>query len=66
MVKKSLERALREAEKHSKEYPEVTIKVMDMKGKRATYTAFDWIYRERVLEGYHTVATYKNGERLGA
>jgi len=62
--KKSLEEAMRRARKVSKEYPEEIIRVMDKKGRKATYTSSNWIYKERVLEGYYTVAVYKNGKKL--
>lgn len=64
MSKKSLEIALVEAQKASKEYPNVELRVMDKKDCKAIYTGSSWIYRERVLEGYHTVATYKGGVRV--
>lgn len=62
MEKKSLEEAKRIAQKVSREYPNEVIIVMDKKGKKATYTASEWIHRERILEGWHTVTKYKNGE----
>lgn len=51
MEKKSLEEAKHIAQKVSREYPEMIIVVMDKKGKKATYTASEWIYRERILDG---------------
>lgn len=65
-MKKSLIEAMVEAEAHSKKFPEILVRVMDKKGKRALITASEWVYKERVLSGWFTVATYKNGERLGA
>ena len=62
MEKKSLEEAKHIAHKVSKEYPEMIIVVMDKKGKKATYTASEWIYRERILDGWHVVTKYKNGK----
>ncbi len=38
-TKKSLESALADAQKASKEYPSTEIKVMDKKGYKAVYTA---------------------------
>ena len=64
MNKKSLQVALAEAQKASKEYPNVVIRVMDKKGGKAVYTGSEWVYKERVLAGYHTVATYKGGTVL--
>ena len=65
-MNKSLELALVEAQEHSKKFPDILVRVMDKKGKRAVVTASDWIYRERVLEGYYTKAEYRNGERVRA
>lgn len=65
-MKKSLELAFVEAQEHSKKFPDILVRVMDKKGKRAVVTTSDWIYRERVLEGYYTEAEYRNGERVRA
>lgn len=62
MEKKSLEEAKHIAQKVSREYPEMIIVVMDKKGKKATYTASEWIYGERILDGWHVVTKYKNGK----
>lgn len=62
MEKKSLEEAKHIAQKVSREYPEKVIIVMDKKGQKATYTASEWIYRERILDGWHVVTKYKNGK----
>lgn len=62
MEKKSLEEAKHIAQKVSREYPEIVIIVMDKKGQKATYTASEWIYRERILDGWHVVTKYKNGK----
>jgi spore maturation protein CgeB len=64
MRKKSLQDAKARALEASKECPEVEMRVMDKKGCKAVYTASDWIYRERVLEGYNTVVSYKGGKEL--
>lgn len=64
MEKKSLEEAKRIACKVSKEYPETVMIVMDKKGKKATYTASEWIYKERILEGWHVVVKYQNGKEI--
>lgn len=44
-MKKSLELAFVEAQEHSKKFPDILVRVMDKKGKRAVVTASDWIYR---------------------
>lgn len=64
MIKKSLQDALKVARKVSGEYPDTAIRVMDKKGAKATYTASSFVYRERVLEGYHTVTIFKSGEEV--
>lgn len=61
MIKKSLQEAKDRALQASKEYPDIKIVVMDKRGCRAVCTASDWVYRERVIEGYHKVVTYKGG-----
>ena len=62
MCKKSLEESKRIAQKVRKDYPDVIMIVMDKKGHKATYTASEWVYNERILDGWHTVVKYKNGE----
>lgn len=64
MSKKSLEIAKAGAKAYSKEYPELIVKVMDKKGYKAVFTSSNWVYTGRVLEGFHTVITYKNGEAV--
>lgn len=64
MSKKSLEVAKKEAMQLSKLYPPNLYIVMDKKGERAICTGVEWIYRERILEGWHKVATYINGAEV--
>ena len=63
-VKKSLEMARAEALKLSQEHPTILYRVMDKKGQMAVCTGSEWIYRERVREGWHTAAAYKGGEEV--
>lgn len=61
-MKISVKEKMKEAEQISLRHPEILYRVMDKKGKRAIVTGSEWIYKERILEGYFTVATFKNGE----
>lgn len=61
-MKISVKEKMKEAEQISLRHPEILYRVMDKNGKRAIVTGSEWIYRERILEGYFTVATFKNGE----
>ena len=64
MSKKSLERAKAEAKAFSKDHLGAIIKVMDKRGRKAIYTGSPWVYRERILCGYRTVASYVGGEEV--
>ena len=59
-IKKSVESAIAKAKEMHQRHPAVEIRVMDKKGKPAICTASDWIYRERVLDGYHTIFSTKD------
>lgn len=63
-MKKSLSAAMEAAQEQSRMYPSYIVWVLDKPGHRAVYTVLDWIYRERIMEGYATVARFKNGERV--
>lgn len=63
-MKKSIIEAMEQARQHSAVYPDMIVRVMDKPRKHAVVTASEWIYRERVLAGWHTVATFKNGKEL--
>ncbi len=62
--KKSLARAMEEAQQLSIKHPGVMYWVMDKPRKRAIVTGSDWIYRERVLEGWHTYVKFLNGKMV--
>lgn len=64
MEKKSLVIAIESAINHSKEFPDILVRVMDKKNKRSVVCASEWIYKERVLSGWSTVASYKNGIKV--
>ena len=63
-TKKSLEAAKAEALKLSQNFPTILYRVMDKKGKSAVACGSEWGYRERILDGYHTVTAYKGGEEV--
>lgn len=33
-------------------------------GQRAIVTGNPWVYRERIIDGYFTVATFKGGKQI--
>lgn len=64
-VKKSIIEAQKRALQISEEHPDLTVRVLDKSRKHAVVNTSDWVYRERVLEGWHTVATFKGGKEVG-
>lgn len=60
--KKSLQAARTEAVETSKAHPGLTVRVMDKPRKTAVVTVSDWVYRERILDGWHTVEIYIDGK----
>lgn len=64
MRKKSLSEAHNRAREISVENFGITVRVMDKKGCKAVITSSEWVYKERILEGWHTVTAYKNGEEI--
>ncbi len=63
-MKKSLKQAINNAIVHSRLFPDITVYVMDKPRKKAVVSTVDWIVRERILEGYSTVARYRNGKKI--
>lgn len=63
-MKKSLEQAKKSAIEHSKQFPDIIVYVMDKPKKRAVVSTVEWVVKQRVFEGYSTVAKYKNGEEV--
>lgn len=63
-MKKSIEEAKARAKQISLDYPDITVRVMDKPRQRAVVVGVDFMARERVLEGWRTVTTYKNGKEV--
>lgn len=65
-MKASVKKAIEEAKKLSEVHPNVKYVVMDKKGKRAVVTGSGWVYKERILEGYISVAKFLGGKEVEA
>ena len=48
--------------KKSVEHPHNTVRVLDKSRKHAVVCASEWVYRERILDGWHVVTTYRAGK----
>lgn len=59
-MKISVEEKMKEAEQMSLHHPDIFYMVMDKIGKRAIVTGDFCVYRERISDGYFTVATFKD------
>ena len=57
-MKISVEEKMKEAEQMSLHHPDIFYMVMDKIGKRAIVTGDFCVYRERISDGYFTVATF--------
>lgn len=62
--KKSIADAKAQAQEISARNPDVNVWVMDMPKRKAVVVYLEWVYRERVLDGWHTVAKYKAGKEI--
>lgn len=60
--KKSITEAREYAAQQSRLYPGLTFWVMDKLRKHAVVVGQDWIYRERVLEGWRCICKYRDGK----
>ena len=63
-MKKSLAEALERGLCFSLEHMGVTVWVMDRPRKQAIISSVDWVMQQRILEGWHVEAVFKNGERI--
>ena len=62
--KKSLDEAVIEAKRISFVYPKIVVRVMDKKYSKAVVCISSWVYKERILDGWHVVTTFKNGKEI--
>lgn len=62
-VKQSVMEAMQRAEKHSAEYPDIPVWVVDKPRKQAVVCASEFVCRNRIMEGWVIVAEYKAGKR---
>ena len=63
-MKKSVEEAKARAQKLSAEHTNNTVRVMDKPRKHAVVCASEWVYKERVFDGWNTVVTYRAGKEV--
>lgn len=63
-MKKSLEKAMAEAKVYSEKLPNITVYVMDKHYQQSVVCASEWVRKERILCGWHTVASFLNGEEI--
>lgn len=61
LEKKSLVLAMEKAQQMSIKHPSVSFRVMDKPRKRSVVTSSEWVYRERVLEGWYTYCLFLDG-----
>lgn len=66
MEKKSITEAKAEAIRLSKKNPDSIYYVMDKKREHACCHRFEWVVRQKILDGWHIVTRYKNGVELCA
>ena len=58
---KTLVLTMEEAQMHSLKPPDVRVRVMTKKRRKPVICCSDWVYRERVLEGWETYCSYLDG-----
>lgn len=63
-MKKSVIEARQRALENSEVAPGILIRVMDKPHQQAVICSHPKVYRERVLDGWHTVAAFRNGEEV--
>lgn len=63
-MKKSVIEARQRALENSEVAPGILIRVMDKPYQHAVVCSHPKVYRERVLDGWHTVAAFRNGEEV--
>lgn len=65
-MKKSVMEARQRALESSEVAPDILIRVMDKPHKHAVVCSHPTVYRERVLDGWRTVAAFRNREEVTA
>jgi hypothetical protein len=63
-MKKSVIEARQRALENSEVALGILIRVMDKPHQHAVICSHPMVYRERVLDGWHTVAAFRNGEEV--
>lgn len=63
-MKKSLAEAIERGLEYSKKFPETTVYVMDKPRQHAAVHTSEWVYREKILAGWHTVKKFLNGQEV--
>ena len=63
-MKKSVEEAKVQAQKLSAGHTHNIVLVLDKPRKHAVVCASEWVYRERILDGWHVVTTYRAGKEV--
>lgn len=66
MKKAEIKKTLRRAREMSRQHPDIFYRVMDRPGGTPVITGSDWVYRERVLMGWNTLAVFRSGVRTGS
>lgn len=57
-------KAMLEAQLMSSAHPHITYYVMDKRNKTAACHGSEWVVKEKILDGWHTVAKYINGVKI--
>lgn len=63
-MKKSIEEAKAQARQISEKNPDATVWVMDKLKHKAVVVCFEWVRKERILDGWHVVTTYRAGKEV--
>lgn len=66
MKKAEIKKTLRRTREMSRQHPGIFYRVMDRPGGTPVITGSDWVYRERVLMGWNTLAVFRSGVRTGS
>lgn len=61
-MKKSIAEAMQRAQQISVDHEGLVVRVLNKKRKRAVVNTSEWVYVERIRDGYMTVAVFINGK----